>query len=152
MSYNRYAAADYAQKWALKRNPRYYDFEQIGGDCTNFVSQCIYAGKGEMNYMKYTGWYYNSVNDRAPSWTSVEYLHRFLINNRDNGPKGKEIMLFSAEIGDIIQLSFDGTEYYHSLLITQTEPEILVCAHTFDALNKPLRLYIYDKLRCIHLT
>lgn len=75
-----------------------------------------------------------------------------LINNRDNGPKGKEIMLFSAEIGDIIQLSFDGTEYYHSLLITQTEPEILVCAHTFDALNKPLRLYIYDKLRCIHLT
>jgi len=36
--YNREKAIEYAQKWAYKRNPRYFDFEDIGGDCTNVVS------------------------------------------------------------------------------------------------------------------
>ena len=48
--YNRAAAVAYAEKWAFSRNPEYYDFHGIGGDCTNFVSQCIYAGCGVMNY------------------------------------------------------------------------------------------------------
>ncbi len=39
----------YAHLWAYGRNPRYYDYEGIGGDCTNFASQCIYAGAGVMN-------------------------------------------------------------------------------------------------------
>ena len=38
--YNRTAAVDYARKWALKRNPAYYNFDSVGGDCTNFASQC----------------------------------------------------------------------------------------------------------------
>lgn len=47
--YNREAAVKYAVEWAYRRNQEYYDFEQIGGDCTNFVSQCILAGTGVMN-------------------------------------------------------------------------------------------------------
>ncbi|MBP3352092.1 MAG: amidase domain-containing protein [Lachnospiraceae bacterium] len=50
ITYNRTAAVYYARKWALGRNPAYYDFEEVGGDCTNFASQCIYAGAGVMNY------------------------------------------------------------------------------------------------------
>ncbi len=48
--YHRNDALLYAKKWALDRNPRYLDFENMGGDCTNFASQCIYAGSGVMNY------------------------------------------------------------------------------------------------------
>ena len=33
----------YARKWAFSRNPAYYDFDDIGGDCTNFISQCLQA-------------------------------------------------------------------------------------------------------------
>ena len=77
--YDRGAAVDYARRWALSRNPAFYDFSDIGGDCTNFVSQCIYAGAGVMNYTKDTGWYYISSSDRTPSWTGVEYLYDFLI-------------------------------------------------------------------------
>lgn len=44
LEYDRQAAFEYAKKWAFRRNPRYYNFEKIGGDCTNFASQCIYAG------------------------------------------------------------------------------------------------------------
>ncbi len=151
MPYNRDLAVDYAKKWALGRNPAFYDFEKIGGDCTNFVSQCIYAGKNEMNYQKDTGWYYISVNDRSGAWTSVEYLYAFLTNNKDTGPKGKEISLHDARKADIIQFSYNGSEFSHSLFITQTQPEILVCAHTFDVLDKPLRLYNYSRFRCIQI-
>ena len=56
---------------------------QFGGDCTNFISQCIYAGVKVMNYNKNNGWYYKTVNDRAPSWSGVEFLYDFLLKNRE---------------------------------------------------------------------
>ena len=59
--YNRENAVKYAEKWAYSRNPRYYNFDSIGGDCTSFVSQCVFAGSNTMNYTKNTGWYYNSI-------------------------------------------------------------------------------------------
>ncbi|MFR1837392.1 MAG: amidase domain-containing protein, partial [Turicibacter sanguinis] len=43
--YNRQKAIDYARKWALGRNPLYHDYENYGGDCTNFISQCLHAGE-----------------------------------------------------------------------------------------------------------
>ena len=43
-SYNAQKAVNYAQKWALSRNPNYYDYSNEGGDCANFVSQCLIAG------------------------------------------------------------------------------------------------------------
>ncbi|MBR4879641.1 MAG: amidase domain-containing protein, partial [Clostridia bacterium] len=55
--YNRLAAVRYARKWALSRNPMYYNFDETGGDCTNFASQCIYAGAGVMNFGPLYGWY-----------------------------------------------------------------------------------------------
>ena len=63
--YDRSKAAAYAEKWAFSRNPRYISFDGMGGDCTSFVSQCLYAGTGVMNFTRDTGWYYNSASDRA---------------------------------------------------------------------------------------
>ena len=87
MEYNRANAVAYAKKWAYGRNPKYYDFSDLGGDCTNFASQCIYAGSGVMNYTPTYGWYYISVNNRAPAWTGVDELYRFLTTNRGAGPR-----------------------------------------------------------------
>ena len=42
--YNREAAVAYAKKWALGRNPAYKDYELLGGDCTNYISQSLHAG------------------------------------------------------------------------------------------------------------
>lgn len=36
--YNRDKAVAYAHRWAYDRNPAYYDFSNIGGDCTKPVS------------------------------------------------------------------------------------------------------------------
>lgn len=151
IKYNRSAAAEYAKRWALGRNPDYYDFENIGGDCTNFISQCIFAGCSIMNYTRDTGWYFNSLSDRAAAWTSVEQLYRFLTANKGAGPFGETTDLNNSQIGDIIQLS-DGESFYHSCIITGYKLGYpYVCAHTYDVLNKPLINYHFNNMRVIHI-
>ena len=150
-AYNRLAAVSYARRWALERNPMYYDFDEIGGDCTNFASQCIYAGARVMNYEPVFGWYYILPDDRSPSWTGVEFLYSFLVNNNSFGPFGRSVGQNQVQIGDIIQLGrADGT-FYHSLVVSATFPRILVCAHSDDYLNRPLSSYTYDNIRFIHI-
>ncbi len=148
--YNRTAAVLYARKWALSRNRAYYDFEKIGGDCTNFASQSIFAGARVMNFTSVTGWYYRSASDRTASWTGVEYLYNFLVNNRSVGPFGHLVNESEAEVGDIVQLG-TAIGFYHSPVITAIKPTILIAAHTYDALDRPLHSYIYDTARFIHI-
>ena len=99
MPYDVTRALEYARKWAFARNLRYYNFDALGGDCTNFISQCLYAGCGVMNYTPDTGWYYISLNSRAPAWTGVPFLYNFLVNNRGTGPYGREAPLDNARPG-----------------------------------------------------
>ena len=113
VGYDRFRAVAYALRWALSRNPRYFDFEDIGGDCTNYVSQCLFAGCGVMNYAPENGWYYINPDDRAPSWTSVELLRRFLLNNGGAGPYGVSADLSELSPGDVIQLRNAEGRPYH---------------------------------------
>ena len=152
LDYNRQAAFNYAKEWAFKRNPKFYNFNKIGGDCTNFASQCIYAGAGIMNYTPTFGWYYNSVNDRTPSWTGVEYLYNFLVNNEGIGPFAEEVSLEKLEVGDLVQLGTATNDFYHSPVVVRiANGQIFVAAHTYDAFNKPLSSYNFARARGIHI-
>jgi len=151
MTYNRNKSVEYAHQWAYSRNPAYYNFDKIGGDCTSFISQCLYAGCGIMNYTYDTGWYYKSINDRAAAWSGVEFLYRFLTANKNTGPYAAELTLESTEAGDIIQLSFDGKVFSHSLFVVGTNTDILVATHTYDSDNRPLNTYQYKMARLIHI-
>ena len=155
--YDRTKAVSYAHTWAYGRNPQYYDFEKLGGDCTNFASQALFAGAGVMNPTPTFGWYYYSLNNRAPAWTGVEFLYRFLVRNRSVGPVAVEVDSAQVEPGDLVQLSFDGSIYTHSPVIVSVGEDpspanILVAAHTFDADNRPLDSYTYTNLRYLHIT
>ena len=150
--YNRENAVAYARKWAFGRNPAYYNFNLIGGDCTNFASQCIYAGAEVMNFTPVFGWYYKSLNDRSPSWTGVEYLYNFLTKNEGVGPFAKEAPLNELEIGDIVQLGTSTGDYYHSpVVVAVRDGRIFVAAHTNDAFNRPLSSYNFAQARGIHI-
>lgn len=152
IGYQRQKAADYAQKWAMGRNPQYLDFEHLGGDCTNFASQCILAGCGVMNYTPTFGWYYNSSYDRTPSWSGVEYLYNFLTKNRSVGPYAAVVEPQQAMLGDLVQLGDENGHFYHSPVITGiTAGDILVAAHSFDAYMRPLSSYIYHTARFLHI-
>ena len=155
--YNREKAVSYAHKWANGRNPQYYNFDRLGGDCTNFASQVLYAGSGVMNPKPTFGWYYYSLNNRAPAWTGVEFLHKFLVENLGIGPVAVKADLSQVEPGDIVQLSFDGIAFSHSPTIVAvgkvpSPDNILVAAHTFDADNRPLDTYPYVSMRFLHIT
>ncbi len=156
IQYNRQNAIEYAKKWAYLRNPNYYNFDSIGGDCTNFVSQCLYAGSTVMNYTKDTGWYYINGNNKSPSWTGVEFLYKFLISNQGIGPYGKEIKQNEVELGDIAQLSFDGHKFGHTLIIVKISNRfslvgIKIASHTFDSYEKAISEYSFKKIRFIQV-
>ncbi|WP_129600560.1 amidase domain-containing protein [Anaerophilus nitritogenes] len=155
--YNRQKAIEYAIYWALKRNPKYSDFEKMGGDCTNFASQVLYAGGCPMNYSTY-GWYYNHLNDRAPAWTGVKYFHKFITNNKGVGPIGKEVDIKDIELGDIVQINFqEDDDFDHTPVVINILPgvktidKILIAAHSIDRLYYPLSNYNFKKIRFIHI-
>lgn len=152
LNYDRTAVYQYAKKWAFGRNPEFYDFSKIGGDCTNFASQCIYAGAKIMNYTPTFGWFYKSANDRTPSWTGVQYLYNFLIENEGAGPFAEEVPLNKLEVGDIVQLGRATGDFYHSpVVVGVSRGRISVAAHSYDAFNKPLSSYNYEQARGIHI-
>ena len=153
--YDREKAVEYAKMWAYGRNSSYYNFDTVGGDCTSFVSQCIYEGSKIMNYNK-NGWYYKNGNNKSPSWSGVECLYKFLIQNKGRGPYGEEVIAKFIEEGDIAQLSFDGIKFAHSLLVVENNRNydistILIATHTQDAFRRKIGSYNYKRIRFIHI-
>ena len=157
--YNRMRAVEYARTWALSRNPLFVDFTGIGGNCTNFVSQCLLAGSCVMNYTPDFGWYYISPEDRAPAWSSVEYffdfltqIPRFASRNGGEGPYATVVGREDAMIGDVIQYANRDGDWYHTVIISEIgTDEILVCAQSDDALDRPLSSYNFADLRFLHI-
>ena len=157
--YNRARAVEYARRWALSRNPLFTNFAGRGGDCTSFVSQCVYAGSCQMNFTPDFGWYYINETERAPAWSSVEYFYDFLVGtpsfstqNGGIGPFGIEVEASGVFEGDVVQLADETGDFYHTLIITGfSQGQTLVSAHTNDALDKPLSEYSYASLRYIHI-
>ena len=156
--YRRLNAVLYAHHWAYGRNPRFYDYEELGGDCTNFASQCVYAGAGVMNYTPVYGWYYIDPDNKAPAWTGVEYFYSFLTRPQISlGPVARETNdLRLAQPGDVIQLRFSGPVFQHSPVVVQTSPDgspdkILLAAHSSDADWRPLSSYEYEAYRVLHI-
>lgn len=157
--YNRERAVEYARRWALSRNPLFYDFTGGGGNCTNFVSQSLLAGSLIMNPTETFGWYYVDVENRAPSWTGVREFYEFMCGlgdfparNDRQGPYCEEITRERVEIGDVVQLSNMQGIFYHSLLVSGFENgDILVCAQSNDALDRPLSTYSFAKARFLHV-
>lgn len=150
--YNREQAAEYAKTWALLRNRAFMNFDKMGGDCTNFASQCIYAGSRVMNDTPVFGWYYKSSNDRTPSWSGVQYLFNFLTANKEAGPYAEQVDRSSLEVGDVVQLGNAENHFYHTpVVVGITEQDIFIAAHTYDAYMRPLSSYLYSTIRYLHI-
>lgn len=157
--YNRERAVLYARRWARARNPLFYNFTGIGGDCTNFVSQSVLAGSCVMNFTPDFGWYYISVDDRAPAFTGVEAFWSFFTGapefvaaNGGIGPFGREVSREEIEVGDVLQLGDRAGDFYHTLLVTELRgDEILVSAHSNDVYNRPLSAYDAPFVRFLHI-
>ena len=155
--YDRRKAVTYAHRWAYFRNPEFYDFSEIGGDCTNFASQCLYAGSGIMNYTPTYGWFYINSEDRTASWTGVQYFYDFLTQNTGIGPYATDAPMSAVQPGDFVQFVLDQDIFQHTPVITEirgrepTPDTIYVAAHSYDCDCRPLNSYPYRRLRFLHI-
>ena len=157
--YQNVRAVEYARTWALSRNPLFTDFTGRGGNCTNFVSQCVLAGSCVMNRTPDFGWYYVSEADRAPAWSSVEYFYDFMTGvpafasqNGGIGPFAVEVPRRNAVPGDVVQYADEEGDWYHTVIISAIENgEIYVCAHSNDALDRPISSYNFANARFLHI-
>ncbi len=150
--YDRGRAVEYARRWAFMRNPLFRDYTGMGGNCTNFVSQAVYAGSCTMNFTPIFGWYYLSDTERAAAWTGVQFFYNFITGNRGVGPFGREVPVGEGVLGDVIQLGRQEQGYYHTLLIIGFDGETpLVAAQSDDAYGRALDTYSYDYARAIHI-
>ena len=152
--YNRDLAIKYATEWWNKRNPLFYDFENLGGDCTNFISQCLFYGGFSMHYQE---WFFSSLNSRSPSWTGVNEFYNYLITNKNqNFPQAKSVSIENVEDGDLVQLSQSQSNYHHTAIITKIADNkdyenIFITCHTMDALNKPISAFYPVKIRFLKI-
>ena len=159
LPYQRERAVEYALRWALSRNPLFPDFTGQGGDCTNFISQCVLAGSCVMNDTLDFGWYYFSPTNRAPAWSGVTYFYDFITGapsfraeNGGQGPYGSEQPITGVSEGDVVQLANAQGQFYHTLIITGFDgDDPLVCAHSDDARNRPLSTYSYASVRFLRI-
>ncbi|MFX3631300.1 MAG: amidase domain-containing protein [Candidatus Pristimantibacillus sp.] len=130
--YRRDLAAAYADRWWNQANPAYEEFEV---NCTNYISQSIFAGNAPMNYTgkRGSGWWYKGRNGKQEawsySWAVSNALAIFLSGKRGSGLRATVIQ--SAEelqLGDVIIYDWNGDgRFEHSTIVT-----------AFDAAGMPL--------------
>ena len=142
--YDREKATAYAKKYATTPNLNpWQNYTQMGGDCTNFVSQCLYAGgipfdnEGKTITEK---WYWYSDNHRTPSWTGADAFKAYVRANKGTGLVATEVAMEELVPGDIVQL---GTreKATHSMIVVdvvynEDNPEevvdLLVAQHSSE--------------------
>jgi hypothetical protein len=140
--YNRHEAAAYADLWWDKGNPNFLTLEV---DCTNYVSQCLFAGRAPMNYTgkRASGWWYKGRSGNQElwsfSWAVANSLPFYLLTSRQ-GLRGQEASSAQElDLGDVISYDWDGSgRFQHSTIVTAKDPDgmPLVNAHTVSSKHR----------------
>lgn len=136
-SYDRMAAVQYAERWWNSYNPAYRKFEV---DCTNYVSQCLFAGGAPMRGApaRETGWWYQGDN-WSFSW-AVAHSLRWYLSGSTSGLQGQEVER-ADELGhgDIICYDFEGDgRFDHNTIVVSKDAYgmPLVNAHTDNSRHR----------------
>ncbi|PYI50658.1 amidase domain-containing protein [Paenibacillus flagellatus] len=137
--YDRAKAQRYAETWWNGANPQYLHFEV---DCTNFVSQCLFAGGAPMNYTgkRESGWWYQGKDGSRElwsySWAVAHSLSAYLSSSR-GGLRAETVdSPQRLAIGDVICYDWDGDgRFQHNTIVTGFDAAgmPLVNAHTVDS-------------------
>lgn len=136
---------NYARKYALNYNKNYINFNNSGGDCTNFISQALNFSGLKQNHK----W-----EPYVASWIMVIPLRDYLMQ-KNLAVEYPDIC--PNPIGTIIQFfSPVKKRFSHSGIITDMmdDGELLYCCHDYDKLDFPLsETYpvFYKKIRNLQI-
>lgn len=131
-SYNRTAAVNYALTWCDTFNLQYGDYSGRGGDCANFVSQCLKAG-GLNLYDPCKHAWDPELWGKGGTYPHIKDLVNFLecIAEEDYDPS-------CVRPGDVaLYLDPQTGEPFHSLIVTDVNP-VRVASHTYPRCGVPL--------------
>lgn len=149
--YDRTAALAYAGEYAMSRNPDWADFSRSGGNCQNYVSQCLLAGSIPADPYGDAVWTYGGDGyERSGSWASVSQFRRYASGNTDFGLVSLVgAPYYSGQPGDLIQMG-DADSWHHTVIIgdvvvdeTGNTVDYLIHSNTNDMKNFPASLYGY---------
>jgi hypothetical protein len=141
--YNRNKVQDYVNTWWNSFNPDYLFFKE--DDCTNFVSQCLFAGNAPMNYTgkRELGWWYQGKSGKQElwslSWAVADSLRRYLTGGLKDWHAETVDSPLKLTIGDVISYDWDGNGHYqHSAIVSDLDAHgmPLVSAHTTNSKNR----------------
>lgn len=182
-TYNRDAAYNWAYTYWNNYSTAYVNLgaqKWEGGDCTNFVSQCVTAGGANNDKIGNYQWYYENkgtkqTKDDKYSWTwstSKGFNYMILGNFKTNeyGPKGIEKTItgdlnYSTELGefltygDVVQYQWSASsKLSHTAIIvnmiynsSKDRYEPVIAEHTYDSWSTPWTNNAY-KTYFIHIT
>ncbi len=170
--YNAEAALAYSYEWAgkyeMKRNMHYLAYDEYGGNCNNFTSQCLFASGIPMDlsgdiYHQWK-WYGDDINGystpygRTMSWTGVDFFWQYCSENGGRGIVAEcGGNIYSARPGDILQY-VDNNVGVHSVIITKViyddygnVVDFLINSNTTDKVDCPMSIYGYTDFRLIRI-
>ncbi|GIP41088.1 hypothetical protein J31TS4_43680 [Paenibacillus sp. J31TS4] len=140
--YNRTQVAAYADAHWNDPNPAFLHFEV---DCTNYVSQCVFAGGAPMNYTgrRERGWWYRGRSGAQElwsfSWAVANGLTQYLASSRSGLQAESVKSARQLTIGDVICYDWDGTgRFGHTTIVTAISADgyPLVNAHTNNSRHR----------------
>jgi hypothetical protein len=117
-TYKYAAMATYAEKYWKNYNTAYRRYNNAGGDCTNYLSQSLYAGgwkKVTSSAEDYGTWYSGTSSD-SDTWIGVNEWSWFTQTAKRTTPLA---YAYQMDVGDVLQMDFnkDGSKD-HSMMTT----------------------------------
>lgn len=140
--YRREEAVAYADRWWNGYNP---EFEYFEVDCTNFVSQCLFAGGAPIHYTgkRESGWWYKGMVGGCEMWSyswAVANSMGWYFRSSTWGLTASEVARpEQLTLGDVILYDWDGNgRFQHSTMVTAFDAGgmPLVNAHTVSARHR----------------
>ena len=153
--YNPQNAVTYANTYWKSYNKAYANWSNYGGDCANFISQCLRAGgkiyegsnprdlsnwfsKGNKNNINLVSATHRGANAFKYYWKKNAYSYKKFYKESEESFK-------YGNIGDVISLLAENDMAYHTLIIVNytDNNEFIVASHTLDTNSSRLGEYLF---------
>lgn len=151
------AARSYASTYWSDYNSAYPDWSSYGGDCANFVSQCLYAGgktmvgsAGSSNATNQSNWFsYGttaSTSNVSSTWRGAlafgnYWSNKALAYQEFTFDELEEAVAFAYRGDAIVFYNDSGTTGHVAFVYNYTTSDLVLAAHTTDTITSKLSDY-----------
>lgn len=150
-------AVSYANKYYDDYNSSYPDWNSAGGDCANFISQCLYAGGKKMKGTpgtkeaaeNFSNWFSKgtsqNVKNVSSTWRGADAFRNYWQTNASSYKKFTSVdskTYAYGFTGDAVSLLNSNGRAYHTMIIVDySNSDFVLAAHTSSTNTAKLSKY-----------